>query len=109
LVHGPPQREKAAVSDRKGCEGRPVKQGESLAAPAYPLAPRPELDCPASGCAPQLPCFWRWRRGVTSGASHQGAFNGRLEPYDGKLSCTVLRRQRERKLPNLSGVENESK
>ena len=26
-----PQREKAAVSDRKGCEGRPVEQGESLA------------------------------------------------------------------------------
>ena len=41
---------------------------------------------------------------VIGGTSHQGVLNGTLEPYDGKLSRTVLRGEGGREAPDLPGV-----
>lgn len=44
------------------------------------------------------------RKEADSRVSREGDYFGGLEPYDGKLSRTVLRGERSRKAPDLPGV-----
>jgi len=47
------------------------------------------------------------RKETDSRVSREGDYFGGLEPYDGKLSRTVLRGERSRKAPDLPGAEGE--
>ena len=48
-------------------------------------------------------CGSNWR------VSREGDYFGGLEPYDGKLSRTVLRGERSRKAPDLPGADENEK
>lgn len=48
------------------------------------------------------------RKEADSRVSREGDYFGGLEPYDGKLSRTVLRGERSREAPDLPGYKDNS-